>query len=68
METHTRSNQAYSLIYFFGHDFSIASRTALSDFPSATQAVISFQNDPAPTAAGITSEPSKRKVVAFFRI
>ena len=44
------------------------SRTALSDLFSATHAVISFQNEPAPTAAGIRSDPSKRNVVAFCRI
>jgi len=39
----------------------MASRTSLSLLPVATQLVISLQKVPAPTAAGIWSEPSKRK-------
>ncbi|MNW66365.1 hypothetical protein D3C74_448320 [compost metagenome] len=43
-----------------GHEASIASSTAVSDLSLAIHSVISVQNDPAPTAAGIMSEPSKR--------
>jgi len=40
----------------------MASSTAWSDLSLAIHSVISDQNEPAPTAAGIMSEPSKRNV------
>src|SRR5690554_5845371 len=43
-----------------GQEFSIASRTASVSLPSANHAVISRQKLPAPTAAGMRSEASKR--------
>src|SRR5690606_18745998 len=43
-----------------GQDASIASRTAWVSLPSANQLVISRQKLPAPTAAGMRSEASKR--------
>ncbi len=45
-----------------GQDASMASSTAWSDLSLAIHSVISDQNEPAPTAAGIMSEPSKRNV------
>src|SRR6478672_5861577 len=43
-----------------GQDSSMFLRASEVDSP-VIQAVISFQNEPAPTALGIWSEPSKRK-------
>ena len=38
--------------------------SACSELSPVTQAVISFQKEPAPTALGIWSEPSKRKTAS----
>src|SRR6476660_1389441 len=54
--------------YFVGQEASMfLSALSRSSDPLA-QAVISFQNEPAPTSPGMRSEPSKRTLVALARI
>ena len=57
-----------SRVSFDGQEASMFFSAVSRSSEPLTQAVISFQNEPAPTSPGIRSEPSKRTLVAPARI
>jgi hypothetical protein len=64
-EAHRSRRRAPALVsahQLDGHEASIADRTWSDGLSLASQAVISFQKEPAPTGPGIRSDASNRKV------
>src|SRR5689334_6454911 len=51
---------------YLGQDASISLSTVSRSAEPETQSVMPFQKEPAPTSAGIRSEPSKRKLVVVL--